>query len=522
MDFDPVAYINEPRWRSSVYGLERISALMERLDNPERSLAFIHVAGTNGKGSTCAYLSHILQAAGYRTGLFTSPYLFHFEERIRVDGTDISSDELLHITLRVKDAAEEVEAKLGSHPTEFELMAAVAFCYFAEKHCDIAVVEVGLGGRLDATNVIESPQVCVITPIAMDHQELLGNTLSAIASEKAGIIKPGAAVVLGLQEPEAHEVLKEAAGRAACPLFEVSRQDLIVDPLGPDLGGHSDCRQDCRNDYHNDYRRDYRNDYYQDCRHFRYKGMAFQTRLLGLYQPENAACAIEAIRALRSRGWDVSDEALGEGIASTRWPGRFDWVALSPLTIIDGGHNLQGAQALRRSLEELIGFMGDMGEISGMAFEDSSKIPEIPETPKVTFVMGVLADKDYQDMICEILPLADGFFTYTPSNPRALSAEDLATTIEELASGQGLPVDRGRSCNQARTCNQSQQDDKDLSDDLGRSHNQAQSSVLYIETAEDPAEALAQARSFAGSSGIVVAFGSLYSQAQLYEAIQTL
>ena len=190
--FDPVAYINEPRWRSMSLGLERIEELLAKLGNPQDNLRFVHVAGTNGKGSTCSFISSILKESGYKVGLFTSPYIERFEERIRINGENISLQRLSEVTLRVKDAAEV----MASHPTEFELMTAVAFTYFAEEKCDIVVAEVGLGGRLDSTNVIRTVEVCVFAPISYDHCALLGSTLYQIAGEKAGILKSGKRIVV--------------------------------------------------------------------------------------------------------------------------------------------------------------------------------------------------------------------------------------------------------------------------------------------------------------------------------------
>ena len=209
--FDPVAYINEPRWQASRLGLERIRALLDRLGRPQDDLRFVHMAGTNGKGSVCTYLASVLQAAGYRTGLFTSPFILRFEERIRVDGADVSRDDLTRATLLVREQAEALAAETGDHPTEFELMCAVALVHFRAAGCDLVVLEVGLGGRLDSTNVIDAPEACVITRIGLDHTALLGDTLAAVAGEKCGILKPGVPVASWPQEPEALEVV-----RAAC------------------------------------------------------------------------------------------------------------------------------------------------------------------------------------------------------------------------------------------------------------------------------------------------------------------
>ena len=214
MPFDAIEYINTPRWLTSRLGLERIRELLDRLGRPQDRLKFVHVAGTNGKGSTCAFTASILAEAGFKTGLFTSPYVETFHERIRVNGYNISDEDLTAATLRVRECAEAMEAEGGEHPTEFELMTAVALVHFAHVGCDIVVLEVGLGGRLDSTNVIAAPEVAAIVSIALDHTNLLGNTLAEIAHEKAGIVKAGSTVVSWPQEPSAMEVVEDAARRA--------------------------------------------------------------------------------------------------------------------------------------------------------------------------------------------------------------------------------------------------------------------------------------------------------------------
>ncbi|MDR0514499.1 MAG: hypothetical protein LBG81_04990, partial [Coriobacteriaceae bacterium] len=224
MDFDPVAYISEPHWLESRLGLDRIQGLLDSLGKPQERLRFVHVAGTNGKGSTCAFLAHILQEAGFRTGLFTSPHIMEFSDRIQVDGTPISSDELLSVTLAVKEKADA----MSDHPTEFEIMTAVALEHFARRKCDIVVFEVGLGGRLDATNVVDAPELCVITPVGFDHTEVLGTTLGAIAWEKAGIIKQGVPLVSWPQEKEAMDVISQAAAERQAKLTIVDFACLSV------------------------------------------------------------------------------------------------------------------------------------------------------------------------------------------------------------------------------------------------------------------------------------------------------
>lgn len=380
MSFDPVAYINEPRWLESRLGLDRTTELLERLGRPQDRLKFVHVAGTNGKGSICAYLASILQAAGLRTGLFTSPYLVTFEERIRVDGANIAQDELVEATLLVKEHAEA----MADHPTEFELMCAVALVHFARRGCDIVVLEVGLGGRLDSTNAIDAPEAAVIARIGLDHTKLLGTTLAAIAGEKAGIVKPGSAVVSWPQDAEAMAVVERVAAEAGDALTVPDFARLSVGPVDWNAPG-------------------------APARPFSYGRFAdLHTQLLGSYQPANATLAIETADALRGRGWPVDDDAVRQGIAEAAWPGRFEIVRAGegePTVVVDGGHNPQGARALVDSLNDV--FPGR----------------------KPVFVIGVLEDKDYPAMLETVLPLGAAFVTVTPDNPRALPADKLARAI---------------------------------------------------------------------------------------------
>lgn len=386
MDFDPIAYINTPRWQASRLGLERIRELLERLGRPQDRLKFVHVAGTNGKGSICAYLASILSAAGYRTGMFTSPYIERFEERIRVDGAMISPDELRDVTLAVREHAEAMAEETGGHPTEFELMTAVALEHFARCGCDIVVLEVGLGGRLDSTNVIDAPEACVIARIGLDHTALLGNTLAAIAGEKAGIIKEGSAVVSWPQESEAMAVIEHAAAEHGCELWVPDFAQLEEGAIRWEDGA-------------------------SPFRSFSYREWTdLRTGILGSYQPQNATVALEVVSVLRGRGWHIPDEAVRAGVARTRWPGRFEIVegGSSPdgfAIVVDGGHNPQGASALADSLAEV--FPGR----------------------KPVFVIGVLEDKDYPRMLEDVLPLGSAFVCVTPDNPRALPAHKLARAI---------------------------------------------------------------------------------------------
>lgn len=476
--FDPVAYINAPRWQASRLGLDRIRELLERLGRPQDKLRFVHVAGTNGKGSICVYLASVLQAAGYRTGLFTSPYIERFEERIRVDGVMIGTDDLRAVTLAVREQAEAMADKTGDHPTEFELMTAVALVHFARSGCDVCVLEVGLGGRLDSTNVIDAPEVAVIARIGLDHTAILGNTLAEIAGEKAGIVKPGCPVVSWPQDPEARAVVERVAAERGCglrvpdfaqletgavewPSVRVggsAATDGALDADGADAActgfGASGDRLGARSAS-------------VPVRRFSYKRLGdLSTRLVSSYQPQNAAVALEAIEALRERGWRIPDEAVRAGIARTTWPGRFEIVEGGASSdgfaiVVDGGHNPQGAQALAASLAEV--FPGR----------------------KPVFVIGVLEDKDYPRMLEEVLPLGSAFVCVAPESPRALSAYKLARAIRW--TGQDL---------------------------LGCS------ACVRPYEARDFADAIARARELAGADGLICAFGSLYSVGALKAAIR--
>ena len=457
--FDPVAYINDPSWHSSCYGLERIESLLDRMGRPQDKLKFVHVAGTNGKGSTSAYISSILTQAGYKTGLFTSPYIITFEERIRVNGEMIPANDLREVTLFVREHAEAIARETGEHPTEFELMTAVALEHFARSGCDIAVLEVGLGGTLDSTNVIVAPEVCVITRIGLDHTALLGDTYEQIASQKAGIIKSGASVVSYPQDDEgATRAIAAAAQTADCT---VTMPDFAQLKLGEVNG--------------------------QAMRSFDYCGKAYQTSLLGSYQPCNAAMAIECALRLRERGWKISDDDIERGIARARWQGRFEIVETGeggfgdsgeiaeqdgeikseggcrkagPAILVDGGHNPQGAQVLADSLRDLF------------------------PNKKILFVMSVLADKDYQSMIENVIDIADGFICVTPPNLRALQASELARAVEKAAYARQIELGRG------------------------------------VSTAESFERALSDARTVSADGDVICAFGSLYSIADIKAAIE--
>ena len=377
---DAAARIHEYAWVGHKPGLERTRALLGALGNPERSLKFVHITGSNGKGSTAAMLSSVLAAAGYRTGLFTSPHLYRFNERFQINGVPIPDEALARITGRVLEASEQ----FPEHPTEFELMTAIGFLWFAEVKCDLVVVEVGLGGRLDSTNVIPAPEAAVITNIGLEHTAMLGNTLAEIAQEKSGILKSGSHAVLYGQSDEVEQVVSRVCAEKGIPLTVTDRTQMTL--LSSGLEGQR----------------------------FTYRGSEpLHLPLLGAYQLENAMTVLDTVDALRARGWDIDREAVENGLAAARWPGRLELVRRHPDFIIDGGHNPQCAQALAAALRGLYG------------------------GKKLIFLIGVLADKDWQSMVGEILPLAGRVLTVRPESERAEDAEELAAWIR----AQGVPAE---------------------------------------------------------------------------------
>ena len=374
--------IHAVHWQGHKPGLGRTRALLAALGDPHKALRFVHVAGTNGKGSTAAMLDSCLRAAGYRTGLFTSPYINRFNERVQVDGVPIPDGDLVRLVERVQPAA----AAMADTPTEFEFITALGMLWFAEQRCDIVVLEVGLGGALDSTNVIDPPECAVITALGLDHVKELGPTLADIAAAKAGIIKPGAPAVSYGGAPEADRVIAAAARACGAPLTVVDFTRLRL--RGAGLDGQT----------------------------FDFDGLDGLTLpLLAGYQPRNAAVAVTALRALRARGWDIPDEAIRRGLASVRWPGRFELLRRSPPFLLDGSHNAHGMRATADSLRSL--FPGQ----------------------KFVFLVSIMADKDADEMLRLLLPLAKAFVTVTAPSPRAIPAADLAARIEALG-GRAEPA----------------------------------------------------------------------------------
>lgn len=355
-------------------GLDRIRELCEGLGNPQNELKFIHVGGTNGKGSFCAMTDSILRAAGYKVGLYTSPYVREFNERMRVNGDNIPNDTLARITEKVKQVAE----KMNDSPTEFELITAIAFEHFKEEKCDIVILEVGMGGRLDATNIIPTPEIAVITGIAIDHTAFLGDTIEQIASEKAGIIKEKSTAIFGGENAIAEDVIKAEAAKKQAILYKTDYSRLKI--KSSDLSGTIfDYRDRCD----------------------------LKISLLSSYQPKNAALVLDAIDILSRRGFSIKEEDIRQGLLDARWPARFEIIGKDPMIIFDGAHNPQGIDAAVKSVKT---YFGDK---------------------RVVVLSGVLRDKDYNKIANSICTIANKVFTITPDNPRALSAEEYARLYRE-------------------------------------------------------------------------------------------
>ena len=309
-------YIHAVQWAGHKPGLSRTRTLLAALGDPHKKLRFVHVAGTNGKGSTAAMLASCLQAAGYRVGLYTSPFINRFNERIQVNGEQIPDDALVRLVERVRPAADA----MADVPTEFEIITALGMLWFAEEKCDIVVLEVGLGGTLDSTNVIDPPECAVITALGMDHVKELGPTIADIAAAKAGIIKPGSPVVSYGGVPEADAVIARVAKEQNAPLTVVDLSRLKVE--GGDL----------------------------DAVTFDFDGLdGVRLPLIGSYQPKNAAFAITALRVLRGRGWNIPDSAIRTGLEQVSWPGRFELLRHSPAFLLDGSHNAHGMRPPSRA-----------------------------------------------------------------------------------------------------------------------------------------------------------------------------
>lgn len=380
---EALRYINSSAWFGGKKDLSRMAELLSRLGDPQKELKTVHIAGTNGKGSCAAMTASVMKTAGYRTGLFTSPYLYRFNERMRLNGEQIGDEELARLITEVSAAADAMD----DHPTAFELMTATAFLWFAAEKCELAVLEAGMGGRLDATNVITDPEAVVIMNLALDHTQVLGNTIREIAEEKAGIIKPGCDCVLYQQEEEAGSVIREVCRLRGATLHEADFSQ--IRPEFDSLDGQV----------------------------FTYRGKPYAIPLPGGCQRRNAAVVTELAEVLRERGWKIGEDDLEHGLYAVSWPARFEVLAEDPYFVLDGGHNPQCIAEVKENLRHYF-----------------------PDQPHVLLV-GVLRDKDYRTMFATLDETADAYFCVTPASLRALDAEELA----ELLKGFGKPVTVCRS-----------------------------------------------------------------------------
>ena len=372
-----IEYIHSFFWKGSIPGLSRTRELLKRMGNPEKKLKFVHIAGTNGKGSTAAMTASILQKAGYRVGLYTSPYIYRFNERIQVNGVQIPDEDVAAVTEYVKQYAEAMEEK----PTEFELVTAIGFEYFLRQNCDIVVLEVGMGGALDSTNVIGTPEVAVITNIGLDHTDYLGDTVEKIAETKAGIFKENGHAVVYRGAPSVEAVYEKVCAERNISLKKADFDSLICKSRS--LEGQV---FDCGN----------RKDLFLP--------------LLGDHQLHNASVVLSIADTLKEIGWNITEENIRDGIRDVSWPGRFDIVSREPLFIIDGGHNPQCIDALVVNVRDYL---------AGR---------------KIIALTGVLADKDYGEMYKPMMPYIQEFVCITPPNPRKLDAAELAAHLSRVGA----------------------------------------------------------------------------------------
>ncbi len=375
-------YIHTRTRFGSQTGLHRIRELMKRLGDPQKGMQFVHIAGTNGKGSVTAMTAEILQRSGYVTGRYVSPYILEFRERMTVNGEMISKELLVELTDKVAAVSAEME-KEGLPPTEFETVTAIAFCFFARMGCEIVALEVGLGGNYDATNVIEDPVCCAITSIGLDHTAILGDTVEQIAGEKAGILKPNVPVVCGAGlSAEALGVIYQKAAEKGCSVIFPNRRNMQLD--GVSLTGTD----------------------------FTYQDKPYHTALIGVHQMENTVTVLEICKVLQSKGFMLSKAALEEGLAQVYFPARMQLLSKAPIMLLDGGHNPQGIEALTESLKYL-GYK------------------------KAHLVIGMMKDKDCSSVVKMLKEIAVSVRAVTVNDmPRAMKASELAEMF-----GDAVPVE---------------------------------------------------------------------------------
>ena len=393
-------YINDKEKFGSILGLNSIGRLLELLGNPQNGLKYIHIAGTNGKGSTATYISSCLISQGYKVGLFTSPYLERFNERIQISNIDIPDDTLGRITELVKEKSDIMVSEGRQHPTTFEIITAIAFCHFKEENTDYVVLEVGLGGRNDSTNVIRESLASVITTLDFDHIDVLGNSIGEIAYQKAGIIKNNGLVVSYPQEDEALKVLKEVCNEKSAEFHLVNTDNVLV---------HEENEFGSRFDYK-----------YKD---IRLKDI--KITMLGSYQIYNATIAITTLLMLRDKKLlEIDDKSIYNGLLSAKWNGRLEVIRRNPTILIDGAHNLQGMQNLVKALK-------------------------LFKYKQLILGTSILGDKDYNKMLATILPEADKVVVTEVNMPRRLDGEKLAELAKEYVGEVYIEKDINKAADKA-------------------------------------------------------------------------
>lgn len=376
---EAMTYLDEIKMAGYSMGLTGIQELCRRLGNPQNAIKFVHVAGTNGKGSVSAYITSVLYEAGYNVGTYSSPAVFENEEIIRFNKEPITKEDFADIVARVKCGADKMIQDGLRQPSLFEVQTAAAFLYFKDRQCDIAVLEAGLGGAEDATNVIDKPLLAVLTSISMDHTEYLGDTIAKIAENKSQIIKEGCHVVTAIQEPDALAVIEKRAENMKCKVHITEKAKFSDVEYGMPVQSFS---------------------------YDKFKNM--KIRLLGKYQTENAATALEAIKALQEKGYVISGEMVEKGLFNTSWTGRFSIINENPLFVIDGAHNADAAKRLAESIE--LYFNGK----------------------RIIYIMGILKDKDFDKIISTTAGYADSIITVeTPTAQRTLKSGELAAAVRK-------------------------------------------------------------------------------------------
>ncbi|MPM18484.1 Folylpolyglutamate synthase [bioreactor metagenome] len=372
-------YINESHKFGIRLGLDNMRNLLELLGNPQDKLNVIHVAGTNGKGSTCSFITSILKESGYKVGLYTSPFLETFTERIKINGENIPEEDVARIVTLIKEKIEQGDI----YPTEFEIVTAMAFYYYCEQDVDFVALEVGLGGRYDATNIIETSDVSVITSISLDHVGILGDTVAKIAYEKGGIIKENGTAIVYDQSDEAKDVIKDICKEKNAKYIEVKFDDINIK--------QSDI-----------YSQVY------DCSIMGKKYEDLEIKLIGDHQVNNSILALSAIDFLKeTKGLNITEEDIRKGLINTKWPGRIEKIMEKPIFIIDGAHNEDGARSLAKAIDK--NFNGK----------------------KATLLIGMLEDKDIDGVLEILMPYFNKVITTTPDNPRAIDSEKLKDKISK-------------------------------------------------------------------------------------------